>query len=199
MIRCNKPTKHGPCQIPLRGGKCMTHDSDLSKRNRAVAQSFKTKRPTAFYAQRVYAGKRGWQVTLTRHGLDVVTRATAHWRIEHPSEPERWIKQLLDRHGYTHYDREHGVGLGRTVDFAFVEERIAIEVNGHHSKPSVGETEPRTSKQSQKLRDLQKEGWTVYVVNALADRSDEQRRLLEFLQGHLASNIAPSGNESTEA
>ncbi len=185
MMRCNKPTKHGPCQIPLRGGKCMTHDSDLSQRNRAVAQSFKTKRPTAFYAQRVYAGKRGWQVTLTRHGLDVVTRATAHWRIEHPSEPERWIKQLLDRHGYTHYDREHGVGFGRTVDFAFVEERIAIEVNGHQSKPSFGEREPRAVRQSQKLRDLEKAGWTVYVVDALADRSQEQERLLEFLKTHM--------------
>ncbi len=168
----------------------MTHDSDLSQRNRAVAQSFKAKHPTAFYDQRVSAGKRGWQVTLARHGLDAVTRATARWRIEHPSEPERWIKQLLDRHGYTHYDREHGVGFGRTVDFAFAEERIVIEVNGHQSKPSFGETEPRAPKQSQKLRDLQKEGWTVYVVNTLADRGDEQQRLLEFLQRQFESTSA---------
>ncbi len=195
MERCNRPTQHGPCQIPLRGGKCMTHDSDLSQRNRGVAQSFKTKRPTAFYDQRVYAGKRGWQVTLTRHGLDAATRATARWRMQHPSEPERWIKQLLDAHGFTSYDREHGVGLGRTVDFAFVEERIAIEVNGHQSKSSFGESAPRAPKQSQKIRDLQKEGWTVYVVNALADRSDEQQRLLEFLKARITNHSSANGSK----
>ncbi len=195
MERCNKPTKHGPCQIPLRGGKCMTHDSDLSNRNRAVAQSFKAKRPTAFYDQRVYAGKRGWQVTLTRHGLDRAVAAFNRWRLQHPSEPERWIKQLLDENNYTHYDREHAVGFGRTVDFAFVAERIAIEVNGHQSKPSFGESEPRANRQSQKLHDLEKDGWTVYVVNALAERSEEQRRLLEFLKVHMIPSSTSSESE----
>lgn len=61
MPRCGRPTRKGiPCQVPLRGGKCVTHDADLPARNRAVRAAFARNDPERYQAQQqLFKGRSG--------------------------------------------------------------------------------------------------------------------------------------------
>jgi hypothetical protein len=139
-------TKHGtPCQLTLNGGRCPTHDVDLSKRNSRVARAFKKNSPDRFQAQRSAAGKCGFKATGEMLGWDKANELAREWRIKHPSEPERWAIGVLAAAGLNHYEREYPV-LGRSaLDIAWPEAMRAIEINGHQGKAAFGETEPRAA------------------------------------------------------
>lgn len=65
MTTCGKvSTRTGrPCRCELKGGKCPTHDSDLSKRNAAVRAAFAVNDPEAYHAHQgaPWRGKTGDQ------------------------------------------------------------------------------------------------------------------------------------------
>lgn len=177
--RCGKPTKKGkPCRLYLLGGKCPTHDVDLTARNSAVVQSFKRNHPQRFKRQRQDAGRKGWQATVTAHGIEKAAERFAAWRIEHPSEPEQWCAGILDELNFK-YGREYQEG-NYFIDF-ILDGKIAIEVNGHQSKPSFGESEPRQNAHDEKVAFLEARGWRVIVLNVLDNRERERERLVQFL------------------
>lgn len=124
-------------------------------------------------------------------------KANAHaaqWRIAHPSEPERWALDLLTSRNLNHFKREYAVDEdGHTVDLAWPDRKVAVEINGHQSKPSFGESEPRLSNQQRKIESMIEQGWTVIVIDATADRQSEAERLLDFLKVHVYD--AEAGHE----
>lgn len=157
------------CKIPLRGGKCMTHDANLSKRNSAVARSFQRNSPVAFRRQRSQAGKLGFKATGGKHGWYKVNEAAAQWRRENPSGPEREMIRVLDLLGFGEWEREYMLPDGHSIDFARPDKKVGIEVNGHQSKPSFGEDVARIDKQHEKIKALVEDGWKIIVV----DHADE--------------------------
>lgn len=164
--RCGKPTKRGtPCQCPLNGGKCPTHDADLSARNSAVAAAFARRDPAAFIAQRRAAGKRGFAATGAAQGWEKANDKAREWRIAHPSGPEQWAIDVLAQAGINHYQREYPVLDGSALDIAWPEARCAIEINGHQSKPAFGEPCARSERHADKVAALQSDGWQVLVID----------------------------------
>ena len=181
---CGRTTKGGtPCKIPLRGGRCMTHDSDLSARNKAVAAAFKANDPGGFVAQRSAAGKLGFQATGGMLGWEKANEFARRWRLDNPSGPEQRIIEILARLGFADYEREYSLPDGKSIDFAWPVYRIAIEVNGHQHKASFGEGEPREAGQQEKITALIEDGWKVVILDVASGEIPESKveKLREFL------------------
>jgi|GEM_PF-4773737 len=189
-ILCGKPTRRGGlCQLPLRGGKCPTHDSDLSSRNQKVSAAWRANNPDGFVAQRKTSGRAGFEKVGGEAWRLQQSEKARQWRLAHPSEPERWIIDVLLEHLAldVSYDREYVIdGDERAVDFAFPEQRCVIEVLGHQYKASFGESAARMTRVEAKIAWLESLDWKVHVVDASqnADRDAEKRRLLSFLSQH---------------
>lgn len=186
--QCGKPTKSGePCKLTLHGGKCPTHDCDLSARNSRVAQAFKAEHPRRFTRQRRAAGHNGFVATGGKLGWAKANEAARLWRLEHPSGPEQWVIGILAAAGLVGFEREADVlGDGRPVDFAFREWQIVIECNGHQDKPSFGEPRARFEKHQKKMADLYTAGWRAFVVNARREHSTEAAQLVAWLHREIA-------------
>lgn len=188
-ILCGKPTRRGLCRFPLRGGKCPTHDSDLSSRNQKVAAAWRANNPESFAAQRKRSGRAGYDKVGGEVWRAAQSEKARQWRLAHPSEPERWIMDVLLEHLSLTvcYDREYVIeGDERAVDFCFPEHHCVIEVLGHQQKASFGESASRMAKVETKIAWLESLGWRVHVVDASrsADRDAEKTRLLAFLSQH---------------
>lgn len=183
IVLCNRQTRRGTCHIPLRGGKCMTHDTDLAARNRKVVAAAKANDPARFLEQRAYAGHLGYVATGGKHGWEKANRYAIEHRKAHRSGPELWCEQVLTEAGYLGFVREHQVDNDpRTIDLAFEGPRVAIEINGHQDKPAFGETVSRAAKHAAKVAWLESLGWRVFVVHPNDDRQQEAARLLEWLE-----------------
>lgn len=187
-VTCGVLTRKGsPCALPLRGGKCPTHSCNLRKRNRKILRGWRKRDPEAFRAQRVAAGKLGYQVTKERHG-DLASQKAADWRAEHPSAPEVWMRQYLTSLGIS-FQVEVAVAQ-YYIDFVLPDDEIrgcgrAIEMNGHQSKPSFGERFARAGEERMltKLEWLRNEGnYDVFVFDWLSEREAEVKRLDEWLK-----------------
>lgn len=158
---CGRATKNGTCKIPLSGGRCMTHDSNLSKRNRKVARSFKKNNPEAFAEQRSQAGKKGYIATGGRLGWEIANEKARQYRLAHPSKPEQTMIDEFSLQGINHYQRELIVDTdGTTVDFGWTSARCAIEIEGYRVG-GFGNPEARRAKQDAKVIGLEQLGWTV--------------------------------------
>lgn len=186
QILCGEvsPRSGKECRIPLRGGKCMTHNPKLKKRNRKVARAFKRKDPDGFKKQRSQAGKQGFKRAVAAHGYEFIDSKARWYRQHHPSEPERWMIGLLKELNAPAYEREYDVGKRCSADFAWpaTNHRAIIEVNGHQSKPSFGEKTSRLDRQMKKIERLQDEGWLVLIVNTLGDREACAVQVRDFLE-----------------
>jgi hypothetical protein len=157
----------------------MTHDcGSLSKRNRAVARSFKERDPDGFFRQRSTAGKLGFQATGGMHGWQKAHEKARQYRLENPSEPERWMMGVLSEAGFTDYEREYPLHGGYSLDFV-LDGVVAIEVNGHQHKPSFGEGAPRAQGQREKIARF---GGPVFIADATGDRELVACEVLEFLK-----------------
>lgn len=183
-LQCGKVGRRGPCRMRLSlSGKCPVHDlMDLSARNSKVAQNFRERDLAAFTAQHSAAGKLGYAKT----GIEqwaYATELARQWRLQHPSEPERVVSDLLlQMTGMTaHYDREYIINSDpRAVDFAFPESKCCIEVTDMDGHPTFG----RSDKQRSKLEWLASLGWSVYVFHARGNFQQEINRLGQFLHLH---------------
>jgi hypothetical protein len=184
LVRCGKPTKKGtPCQTPLNGGRCPTHDADLSKRNAAVRASFAERSPAAYAAHQRQAGRRGFIANGGKHGWEKAHERARLWRLENPSEPERWALSVLESAGVNHFTREYPVLEGHSLDIAWPDCRRAIEINGHQHKPAFGEAQPRSeTRQKYKLEHLGADGWQILIIDATGDRAAAAAELLAFAQ-----------------
>jgi very-short-patch-repair endonuclease len=182
MTICGKPTKRGtPCQLRLNGGKCPTHDCDLSQRNMLVAAAFYRRDRAAFTAQRRSAGKRGYAATGAAQGWEKANEKAREWRLAHPSSPEQWALDVLAQAGLNHFEREYPVLDGSALDLAWPEARMGVEVNGHQAKPSFGETEPRAERHAAKVAALTAAGWQVLVLDFTATaRETAAEQLIQF-------------------
>lgn len=172
MLRNHPTTKGTPCRMPLRKGKCLIHNTDLSKRNRKVARAFKRNHPEAFSLQRKKAGHNGFVATGGIKGWEWVNEKARQWRLKHPSQPEQVIIDRLAQEGLNHYEREYPVG-NSSLDFAWANARYAIECEFH---PNNFGDETRKVKQDEKIARLIAEGWTVLRYAP----SDSIETLVEF-------------------
>jgi hypothetical protein len=181
MAVCGKPTRRGaPCQLKVNGGRCPTHDVDLAARNAAVRASFRAHDKAAYYAHQTRAAKAGFKAAgLTIDWVFANERARL-WRVDHPSEPERWAISVLESAGLNHYVREYPVLNGCSLDLAWPDAKRAVEIWGHQTKPSFGETVPRAAKQERKLIQLEEDGWRILVIDPTQDREAEAARLIAF-------------------
>lgn len=175
---CGKLTKKKkPCAIPLRGGKCVTHDADLSARNKRVAQAFATNHPAAFTAQRRRAGHFGFVATGGKHGWEAMNEKARQYRLNHPSQPERDLIEAFSEQSINHYERELVVTPdGTTIDFGWSAARRGIEVEGHRAG-GFGDPETRRAKQDRKVARLEAEGWLILRYDPTIDPLE---RALEF-------------------
>lgn len=191
MTACGKPTRRGaPCRLTLNGGLCPTHDCDLAARNAAVRQSFRRRDKAAFYAHQLRAAKAGFKAAgLTVDWVFAHERARL-WRLDHPSEPERWAIAVLESANLNHFAREHPIPDGCSLDFAWPAVRRAVEIWGHQNKPSFGEAEPRAAKQERKLIALEEAGWRILIIDPTQDREAEAARLIAFARASQPENTA---------
>lgn len=186
---CGRMTKRGTkCRLTLNGGKCPTHDVDLSKRNARVAKAFKKHDADGFRAQRSAAGKRGFAATWAMLGWEKANELAREWRIKHPSEPERWAIGVLEAAGLNHYEREYPCLGASAIDIAWPEQHMGIEVNGHQARPAFGETEPRAERHAAKVERLSAEGWNVLVVDATNDRAAGAQDIIAFARSAQPGN-----------
>lgn len=190
MPACPHLTKSGkPC--PCMGNIHVSAEvrRERGKRGGQIrAQAFTSEYQSAARARvkresLVRAGRAGYEKVGGLEWWALQTEKARYWRFKHPSEPERWVADVLIAHTLESYDREYIVdGDPRAVDFAFPEHCVAIEVNGHQESPSFGEAAARAQKHAAKVAWLESLGWRVHVVNAKDDRASEERRLIEFLK-----------------
>lgn len=179
---CGRPTKRGtPCARTLNpNGLCPVHNCDLSARNAAVAAAFRARDPEAFKQQRSAAGRKGYLATGARQGWERANEYARQHRLKHPSAPEQWALDVLADAGLNHYTREYPLDGGQSIDLAWPDARLAVEVNGHQHKPSFGEESPRAAKQARKVAALEAEGWRVLVIDATGDRDAAAQQLIQF-------------------
>lgn len=202
--RCGKPGTRGLCKLKLRGGLCPVHDNleAARERLRAMGKRGGQTRATQFDSEfqqnaRSHvkreslqrAGRAGYAQVGGEVWRCEQSEKARQWRLAHPSEPERWVIEILMEHLSltVSYDREYVIeGDERAVDFAMPDERCVIEVVGHQYKASFGETAPRAGKFADKIAWLASLGYHVHVVDASpgADRNVEKTRLLAFLSQH---------------
>ena len=189
--RCGRPTRKGtPCRCFLINGKCMTHDCDLTSRNQRVAASFHRRNPAAFRAQRRAAGKRGYAATGGAKGWEVANEKAREWRVAHPSGPEQWALEVLTQAGLNHYQREYLVAENTTLDIAWPQARMGVEINGHQSMAAFGETTPRAQHHAEKITAIESAGWRVLVIDTTGDRVSAAMQLIQFAQqANLASTL----------
>lgn len=182
---CSRPTRKGtPCRLPLNGGRCATHDCDLAARNAHVRASFAAKHPHEYAAHQVKAGKAGYQAAGARHGWEKVIERARLWRIEHPSEPERWAIGVLAEAGINHYQREYPVLDGSySVDFAWPDSRRAIEIDGHPSRASADEQVRRQERTAHKRNELTADGWAMLWIDATRNRDGGAALIIDFAGG----------------
>lgn len=130
-------------------------------------------------------GRLGFEATVARHGWDVAFEAARRWRIEHPSQPERQVAEILDA-AYIAYEREAralGDLVPVAVDFLCDGGKI-IEVNGKvHTDPFFSDGGDRHSREAARLKRL-RSIYDVLVIDwrDLADRQRVARRIVEFLE-----------------
>lgn len=181
MTTCGRPTRKGtPCPMTLRGGKCPTHNSDLAKRNKAVRAAFAENNPAAYSAHQSRAGKRGFKAAGQKHDWAYVNERSRLWRLENPSEPERWALGVLDAAGLNHFVRELPVLEGHSLDFAWPDAKRAVEIDGKPSKASDEESAKRARRQAYKLEHLGADGWQILTIDATGDRAAAAVQLVEF-------------------
>lgn len=179
---CGRPTRRGTCQIPLRGGKCVTHDADLAARNANVARSFQSKNPDAFRSQRADAGRLGFAAAGGRIWLAEQTEKARLYRFDHPSAYEQTVAEILaETLTLEHeYDREVIIdGDSRAVDFVIYRDRVpvcAIEVTESETRATWG----RDEKLKTKIAWLET-FMPTFVFYGAADLGAELARLGEFL------------------
>lgn len=183
LILCNKPGRRGACRMRLTAdGKCGIHDlTDLSARNAAVAQAFRTHNPDAFRAQRSAAGKLGFAKT-GRAQWEIATNEARLYRLEHPSEPEQVLGgALADFEIVVHMEREYVIADDpRAVDAAFPFQKCCIECTQSAERASFGRNAARDAKRAW----LEGLGWDVHYFYYEAEFADEVRRLGAFLRAH---------------
>lgn len=178
---CGRPTRAGhPCRIALKAGRCATHDADLKKRNRKVRRAFARNDPAAYAAHQRQAGRRGFDVTSASNRPYALERAR-QWRLEHPTEPERWALGVLAARGLNHFEREHVAG-DWTLDLAWPAHKLAVEVDGRPNDDFLADRQHRLERQARKLDELAAAGWNVLTVDAGGDREIEAARLVEFAE-----------------
>jgi hypothetical protein len=97
--RCGRPTRKGTsCRLPLKGGKCPTHDCDLSHRNSEVRAAFEANDPDAYHRHQRRAGASGF-AKLTAGNPGKAAEILAEFRRKNPSTPERIVNEWLRGRG----------------------------------------------------------------------------------------------------
>jgi very-short-patch-repair endonuclease len=196
MDRCGRPTRKGtPCQLLLLGGRCPTHDVDLSARNAAVRSSYRRRDRTAYRAHQSTAGKAGFRAAGLSGNFELIAEKARLWRIKHPSEPERWALRVLESAGLNHFVREYDLGRGYSIDLAWPDTKRAIEIDGHPSRADAKEQVKRARRAQYKAGVLTAAGWQVLVIDATTDREAQGQLLIEFAR---AAQAAPADALSDE-
>jgi len=120
----------------------------------------------------------GWKATKARYGADVAVAIQQRYRLEHPSDLERIVRQALDDLGIA-YERERWIVDGSRnwlVDFALPEGKL-IEVNGTFSHSHHGERD------QPKLASLTGMGFAVLVLTESEIHNGLGDHLAAFAEG----------------
>lgn len=138
--RTNK--KGGLCRIALRGGKCATHDCDLSARNRAVVLAA-AKKEERRQALSLY-GKQGYARTAELYGPDFAYQHLVAWKRDNLSTAEKMVFDFLKANKIT-VRKEYEVfneTFSSRVDFAHPKTRRFIQVDGWRYLPGAFGLDP---------------------------------------------------------
>lgn len=118
-------------------------------------------------------GRKGALVVLEKYGFARLHQKVRTWRLAHPSALERRVIALLAELGQQegeHYQREYepfATGPIATVDFAWPEHRLVLEVDGpvHRLFDPDGR---RGRREAERLARLREAGWRIVVLDAEA-------------------------------
>lgn len=117
-------------------------------------------------------GHGGALSTARRYGYTFLFRRARAWRLENPSRHERQIMAILEELGQTEYEREAlilGEDVPVAVDFAFRDDRKAIEANGkvHYDRffNHLNYPTTRRNNEEERLKRVRRAGWEVLVID----------------------------------
>ena len=117
-------------------------------------------------------GHRGALSTARKYGYTFLFHRARAWRLENPSSHEREIMAILEELGRTDYEREAlvlGEDVPIAVDFAFWDDKKAIEINGkvhydpffdHPNYPTT-----RRNNEEERLKRVRQAGWEQLAID----------------------------------
>ncbi len=113
------------------------------------------------------AGRQGYLATAERYGREYAADILANHRREQPTRPEREMVGLLREIGAEEgrdYSREHKVAPGVYADFAWPDQKVAVEVHGSAHYAAFFAERGMPDREERRTAVYEREGWTVHVV-----------------------------------
>jgi hypothetical protein len=161
----------------------------LTRARQFTSESQKAARAKVSSESCVRNGAKGARATISKYGYAHFYRLARAWRLEHPSSHEQQVMAILADLGYAEdqdYEREYepfGPDCYVCVDIAFIDRKLAIEVNGkvHHDPLFENPNAPNTraANEARRLAHLGKAGWRVLVIDYRErDDLDHVRRMI---------------------
>jgi very-short-patch-repair endonuclease len=128
------------------------------------------------------SGRAGYAATAARYGRDFAADVLARSRYDHPTAPEQAMIGVLDalgqREGADYY-REYRVAPGVYADFAWPEQRLAIEVHGSAHDAAFFLARGLAEREERRAAVYADTGWTVRVVTEQQLRDARARTLAQ--------------------
>ncbi|MCG3207235.1 MAG: hypothetical protein FOGNACKC_00835 [Anaerolineae bacterium] len=202
VVRCGHLTgrknKRGHlCMGVTFGFKCPTHDSDLSARNAKVAANAAKKQERR--EQLSEWGRQGFAAAADAHGQDFAYQRLVAWKREHPSGPEKMVRDFLEENMVRGLKYEYEVlahpednnPFPERLDIVKPKARRFIQIDGWRHVPGVfGLTDMQRQVHLDQYRRLWSEmealGWQgleiIYDPRSEQLEEDWEFKVLSFLE-----------------
>jgi len=135
------------------------------------------------------SGRAGYAALIGKYGREFASDVLARSRHDHPTAPERATIALLSELGQREgadYFREYRVAPGVYADFAWPDQKLAIEVHGSAHDAAFFLARGMGEREARRTATYEEAGWAVRVVTERDLGPDRKRtcdRLREALSG----------------
>lgn len=130
------------------------------------------------------SGRAGYAALVDKYGREFASDVLARSRHDHPTTPERATIALLDELGQREgqdYFREYRVAPGVYADFAWPDQKLAVEVHGSAHDAAFFLAQGMAEREARRTAVYREAGWSVRVVTE-RDLGPERERTRDRLR-----------------